>query len=94
MIQPIDPMQELWIPVAWAVGFVLKKYTVVSNKMIPLIVWGITIVGYCVTTGDWSINGVLAGALRGAVALGFHTGGKNILEGVRGFLSGVKIGRG
>lgn len=93
MNQPIDPMQQLWIPLAWAVGFVLKKYTILSNKMIPLAVWGITIVGYCATTGDWSVNGIIAGALSGAVALGFHSGGKNLLQGLRGMLGSVSVGR-
>ena len=87
-------MQQLWIPLAWGVGFVLKKYTLISNKAIPVVVWAITIVGYCTVSGDWSLMGVLQGVLRGAIALGFHTGGKNVFEGVKAFLANLKIGRG
>lgn len=50
------------------------------NRFIPLITWGLGVVGYLIKSGDTSGNGILTAILVAASATGLHSGVKNLLE--------------
>ncbi len=76
-------VKSLAIPVIMGFAAWLKKYTVVSNKAIPLIVVAMCVAVECFAAGNASAYTILKGAGWGFVTVGLYSAAKNTAEGLR-----------
>lgn len=96
--QPIaDAMAEfkgLYLPIVWFFAWWLKNRTIIDNGTIPVFVVAMCAVGQCIGTllsgGSIGYTTVMAGAMWGVVAVGGHSGFKNVLD----LVKRIKLGRG
>lgn len=69
----------------WCLGYVIKHsklkiFKNIPNDAIPIILFGIGVVGACIDVGDVSLNGIIIGVITAAFAVGVHSSGKNIFK--------------
>ena len=69
----------------WCVGYAIKHlkfkfFKNIPNDSIPIMLFGIGIVGSCIEAGDVSMNAIIIGIITAGFAVGIHSSGKNIFK--------------
>jgi hypothetical protein len=96
MIEEVNELaqfKELWHVVLLGLGLYLKHGLNLTNKTIPLILWGGAIAGQIIFTThageDVTMWTYLTGAAWGAGMVGLHSSGKNTLELVKQLIASL-----
>lgn len=63
------------------IGWFLKEKTPVNNKWIPIVLVASGVLVQCACSG-WTGSNAISGALAALAATGFHSGSRNLKQGI------------
>ena len=81
----VNLLTEYFVPIVAAVcliiGYVIKTYTPITNKYIPLILAAVGIVANIFNVGTFNLTVFIGGAFTGLAATGLHSAFRHLVEG-------------